>query len=113
MCSCSVIFGFGLAMVMMMMGLDFLYFLVTWVVKNSCTLVLPLINLHCAGARGSPIIFYVGTKIFVLLRNPCKISEPYDNPTGRMIPERERKKITPLIMATTLALLAHAVLSDQ
>ena len=36
---------------------------------------------HSAGGRGGPrIIFLVGILIFLLLRSPCKISKPYDNP---------------------------------
>ena len=32
------------------------------------------------GGRLSPIFFLVGILIFLLVRSPCKISEPYDNP---------------------------------
>ena len=38
-------------------------------------------KLHSAGGRGeSPQFFLVGILIFLLLRSPCKISKPYNNP---------------------------------
>jgi hypothetical protein len=34
-----------------------------------------------AGGRGGPQIFFlIGILIFLLLRSPCKITKPYDNP---------------------------------
>ena len=39
----------------------------------------PIIT-YCGGKRGSPNFFFSGVLIFLLLRNPCKIAEPYDNP---------------------------------
>ena len=37
-------------------------------------------KLPSAGGRGSPrICFEVGILLFLLVRSPCKISEPYDN----------------------------------
>ena len=36
---------------------------------------------HSAGGGGGPQIFWgVGILIFLLLRSPCKIAKPYDNP---------------------------------
>jgi hypothetical protein len=32
------------------------------------------------GVGGSPNLFGVGILIFLLLRSPCKITKPYDNP---------------------------------
>ena len=84
-------------------------------------------------------IFNPGILIFLWVRSPCKISEPYDNPSGRLLTmgeKRKRKKnillkivayiscsagcthfawtkITPLITATMLAPLAHTLRSDQ
>jgi hypothetical protein len=38
-------------------------------------------KLHSAWGRGGlPNFFLVGILIFLLLRSPCKISKPYDNP---------------------------------
>jgi hypothetical protein len=38
-------------------------------------------KLHSMGGREGPrILFGVGILIFVLLRSPCKIAKPYDNP---------------------------------
>ena len=50
---------------------------------------------HSAGIGGGPqFLLFIGILIFLLLRNPCKISEPYDNPFwGFEQRRREKKKI--------------------
>ena len=64
----------------------------------------------------TPDFFEVG--IFLFFRSPCRISKPY-NPfceNEQRAQREERKKeseIMPGIMATSLALLAHALRSDQ
>ena len=35
---------------------------------------------HSAAVRGSPCFFVIAIIILLLVRSPCKISEPYDNP---------------------------------
>ena len=41
---------------------------------------------------GTPTIFLTGILIFLLLRSPCKISEPYNNPFWDFIKGGEKKK---------------------
>jgi hypothetical protein len=59
-----------------------------------------------AGGRGGPRLFFlIGILIFLLLRSPCKIWEPYDNSLSeiyQMTGERREEKIMPSLMATSL-----------
>ena len=52
------------------------------------------------------------SSIFSLLWSPFKISEPYNNPFWKRR-ERREEKILPIIMATSLAVLAHTLHSEQ
>ena len=48
---------------------------------------------HSAGGRGGPrIMFLIGILIFLLLRSPRKISEPYDNPFWDFSNSGKKKK---------------------
>jgi hypothetical protein len=38
------------------------------------------------------VIFFIGILIFLLLRSPCRISEPYDNPFWEKSDGGRRKK---------------------
>jgi hypothetical protein len=74
---------------------------------------------HSAGGRGVPDLFWVGIITFLLLRSPCKISKPYDNPSGRISNEPGRgERETNAIYSGHLRLCqqpraAHALHSDH
>ena len=76
----------------------------------------PLSALKCHSAGVGPrIIFLIGILIFLLLRSPCKISQPYDNPFWDFSKGGAKKKINLPIIVAYLSLLrwSHALRSDQ
>ena len=64
---------------------------------ESICLKIPLLstqNLHSAGGRRGPkLLVLIGILIFLLVRSPCKILDPYDNSFwGKSNPRREREE---------------------
>ena len=46
---------------------------------------------YCKG-KGVPTFFFNGILIFLLVRSPCKISKPYDNPFWEKVTQGERRE---------------------